>query len=94
MKRPQLSQPIARAANPVFLPAGSSGGKSRKLGTDSPSRRMFLMVAAFSRFVSVKEGPLLTSAVDLPNVLYFEPQRHTKYGAEVVADLYCQDPHL
>ena len=30
----------------------------------------------------------------LAHVFYFELQRHAKYGAEIIADLYCQSPHL
>ena len=43
MKRPQLSQPIAGAANPdFFFRQGSSGAKTGSYKTDSPNRRMFL----------------------------------------------------
>jgi hypothetical protein len=41
---------------------------------------------------SDKHRPL--SSRSLAHVFYFEPQRHAKYGPEIIADLYSQSPHL
>ena len=61
MKRPQLSQPTAGAANPeFFFRQDSSGDKNRKLGTDSAHSRGFLIYCRFFPIVLVKDAGILT----------------------------------